>query len=109
MAIVFAEFDSYRLWYFSAADTGHHEAMVGCYANGEYKGRIEFYRESTPDSSLRSVIRRDVPIIRYRISRFHDVLQILLHEKPLFLQVDDAAGLGALANDALEPAGEQEP
>lgn len=109
MATVSSTFDSYRVWYFSPAESGQYEAVIGCYSRGAYAGRIEFHKESSPDSVLRSLARQGVLTVRYRLSRFSDVLQILLHDKPLFLHVDDLSGVGALANYEVEPTGEDEP
>jgi len=46
--------------------------------------------------------------LKFPISRFHDIIEILLHEKPLTLHLNLANLTGVLATSDLEPIGEKE-
>lgn len=104
-----ANFDGYKIWYYSSHTlSGYYEALIYCYMGGTFVGRIEFYKESTPDASLLSSISGGAPFVRYRISRFDDVLRLLHHESPLYLHVNSDNGIGTVATAAVEPTGEEE-
>ena len=103
MPTVQANFDSYRIWYYS----GHpYEALIYCYKAGAFVGRMVFFSESAavpPNSNAGGT-----PSIHYKLSRFDDVVTILRYEKPLYLFLNLDNLIGTLATNDLEPAGEEE-
>lgn len=105
-----ANFDKYKIWYYSSHTLdAYYDCLIYCYAGTTFVGRIEFYKEVTAEASLKSQIVGGMPYIRYRLSRFRDVTQILLHEKPLYLFVNGDNGIGIVGTADFEPTGEEEP
>lgn len=105
-----ASFTTYRTFYYSSHGLdAYYEALIYCYSGISLVGRIEFYKDTTPDSSLKSTIVGGQPYVRYRANRFNHVMQILLHEKPLYLFVNSDNGIGTVATSDAEPIGEEEP
>jgi hypothetical protein len=104
-----ANFSTYKLWYYSSHTLdAYYEALIYCYSGTTMVGRIEFYKEPTPEVSLKSTISGTMPIVRYRLSRFNDVMGILIHEKPLNLFVNSDNGIGSVSTADFEPTGEEE-
>jgi hypothetical protein len=109
MATASAAFDKYKLWYYSSYPlNAYYEALIYCYQGSTFVGRIEFYKAGTPADTLKSQINAGQPFVRYKIDRFPDVYQILLHEKPLSIFVNDSNGIGLIGTDDFEPTGEEE-
>ena len=105
-----ANFTTYRMWYYSSHTLdAYYDCLIYCYSGTTFVGRIEFYKEATAEASLKSQIVGGQPYVRYRLSRFKDVMQILLHEKPLNLFVNGDNGIGMVATTDAEPTGEEEP
>ena len=104
MASVTVEFDTYRLWYYSSYVN---EAVIHCYQGPSQVGNIVFRKADASDDDLKSAIVNGKPSVRYRIDRFSDVYQLLLHEEPLELFANDA-GVGAVGPGLKEPTGEEE-
>ena len=102
MATVQADFDGYKLWYYS----GHpYEALIYVYKTGKYVGRIVFFKDG---AAIPPNAGYPEPSIHYPLSRFDDVMNILREEKPLypFLNPDNKIGMVATAD--VEPAGKEE-
>jgi hypothetical protein len=109
MAYAMAMFDAYKLWYYSSyAGTYPFDALIYCYKGTTFVGRIEFRKAEASIDALRSEITNGQPFVRYRIDRFRDVHQLLLHEKPLYLFVNDANWVGGIGTAENEPTGEEE-
>ena len=110
MATATASFEKFHIFYYSSHTLANYfEAMIYCYnAANSFVGRIEFYKPETGVDALKRTIINNQPYVRYRIDRFDDVHRILIQEKPLFLQVNDANGIGMLATSDFEPTGEEE-
>jgi len=107
MATASANFTTYELWYYSSHTLdAYYDCLIYCSSGASFVGRIEFYKESTAEASLKSQI---VGGQRYRLSRFKDVMQILLHEKPVNLFVNGDNGIGIVSTTDAEPTGEEEP
>ena len=102
MATIQADFDSYKLWYYS----GHpYEALIYVYKAGKYVGRIVFFKD---DAVIPANASYPEPSIHYPLKRFNDVMMILREEKPLYLFLNLDNKIGKVATSDLEPAGEQE-
>jgi hypothetical protein len=104
MASVTVEFDSYRTWYYSSYV---YEGIIYCYQGSTQVGTIVFLKANATDNDLKCTIVNGKPSVRYRIDRFSDVYQLLLHEAPLELFANDA-GVGAVGPGLKEPIGEEE-
>ena len=105
-----AWFDKFKVWYYSShAQDAYYDALIYCYQGTTQVGRIEFYKNEVSPDILSSRVSNGQPVVRFRIERFHDVHQLLLHEKPLSLSVNETNGIGSIGTDALEPTGEEEP
>lgn len=103
MAYITKEFDSYSISYYS----GHpQEAIINCFKANGLVGRMVFYKEGTsiPPNTNPSY----GPSLNYSMSRFPDVMGILLHEKPLKLLYDTTYLMGYLETGSYEPIGEEE-
>lgn len=110
MATASADFTTYRVFYYSSHTLdAYYDCLIYCYSGLSFVGRIEFYKEATAEASLKSQIVGGQPYVRYRLSRFRDVMQILLHEKPLYLFVNSDNGIGSIGTTDAEPVGEEEP
>jgi hypothetical protein len=102
MATIRADFDSYKIWYYS----GHpYEALIYLYKAGKYVGRIVFFKE---DAVIPANVSNPEPSVHYPLSRFNDIVSILREEKPLYLSLNPDNKIGTLATSDLEPAGEEE-
>ena len=109
MATASANFDKFKIWYYSSyLLNGYYEALIYCYSGTTFVGRIEVYKMETDVNALKSVIVGGQPYVRYRIDRYADVYQLLLHEKPLNLFVNDTNGIGIVSTADFEPTGEEE-
>jgi hypothetical protein len=103
-------FTSYQIYYYSSHTLdAYYDALIYCYSGATFVGRIEFYKEATAEASLKSAIVGGLPYVRFRLSRFQDVITTLRQEGPtLTLSVNDANGIGTLATGAAEPTAEAE-
>jgi hypothetical protein len=107
------QFDTYKLAYYARYwDTSGAppDVEIKCSFGTTYIGKIWFHRGS--DASLYpmpSVIELDWTMnVHFGMERFRDVYQMLLHEKPLYLYINNDSGEGAVRT-FLEPTGEEEP
>jgi hypothetical protein len=103
-------FDSYSVRYYSTAtdpagSPGRvNEAVILCYQAAERVGAVHFIGDDY--YSLRDPNQQSPPVLRFRLSRFDDVISILRYEKELHLAVG-SDGYGWLGTK-LEPVGEEE-
>ena len=110
MATIRFEFDEYRLKY------GHTEAddtaaLLACYRNSALVGLIQFVKEDR-DVTGHKAVRDDpdapeIPLLRFSISRFGDIITTLRYEKPLFIEIDTETMYGGIRT-TMEPVGEEE-
>lgn len=110
MSVVSTSFNKYKIAYYSThtIDTLC-ECEIYCYLDAAIVGRIRFFKEETADTSLTSQVIDGTAYLNYRLSRFGDVMQILLHDKPLNLYVNSDTNVGYISNTGVEPIGEEEP
>jgi hypothetical protein len=106
MATATAPFNAYKITYYSSyVSNFSNEALIQCFQNTTFVGQIEFHKT---DLDMGSAIKNGNLNIPYRIDRFRDVHQLLLHEKPLHLFVNEAIKLGSVGTAEYEPTGEEE-
>ncbi|HHE07351.1 MAG TPA: hypothetical protein ENL01_00175 [Chlorobaculum parvum] len=102
MATIRVDFDSYKIWYYSAHS---YEALIYVYKDRKYVGRIVFFKD---DAAIPPNASYPAPSIHYPLSRFDHVVGILREEKPLYLHLNLSNKIGTLATADIEPTGEEE-
>ena len=106
MTLISNEIETYRIWY----TTGYldpygdkTQAVIECYDNnGDTIGAIRFYKDDgiIPANVL---IWTDVPLLRYPLSRFNDIITILRYEKPLHIRLNTNTNAGLICTSQKEP------
>jgi hypothetical protein len=82
------------------------EALIRCYDSGpKLVGEVEFY--SDPAKLGPNKINSGYVTIKFPLSRFDSIVNVLQYEKRLWVGVTDQL-MGYIQNMDLEPAGEQE-
>jgi hypothetical protein len=104
------EFDEYRLKY-GQSETDETAALLACYKDSALVGLIQFVREER-EVSAHKLVREDpesqeIPLLRFSISRFNDVITTMRYEKPLYIEIDDETLYGGIRT-TMEPVGEEE-
>lgn len=103
MAGIYKPIDGYRIWYYGK---NSHHIYIQVYQSNVYVGSLTFRDSATlPDNEL------DVAgYIRLSMHKndFANVMDILRHEKPLFIWLNDVNKIGGIATDSTEPIGEAE-
>ena len=104
MAIHRKEFNSYRIYYYSG---GNNFPMIQCFDGSSYVGALVFDKDggSFPSNTVTS---NGILYLRYTLSQFNDVIEILRYEKPLYLRLSTPSLVGYLATEEAEPVGEEE-
>ena len=103
MATISKVFDSYKIFYYTNQT---YEASIYCYKGGVLAGRMIFAKDAAalpPNTTFGGG-----PSLSYTISRFRDIVGILLNEKPLYLFLNTDNLMGHLATTDMEPVGEEE-
>ena len=104
MAIHKKQFDSYRIYYMTG---GNEVPVLDCYDGSSFVGKLIFHRDSASLPS--NIVRSDgVVHLRYSLSQFNDVIDMLRYEKPLYLRLSTPSLVGFLAPEEAEPVGEEE-
>ncbi len=104
------EFDEYRLKYGHSGvdDTA---AILACYKDSSLVGLIQFVKEDSDVAGHKAVRESpdapEIPLLRFSISRFENIITTLRYEKPLFIEIDTDIGYGGIRT-TLEPVGEEE-
>jgi hypothetical protein len=104
------EFDEYRLKY-GHSETDETAALLACYKNSVLVGLVQFVKEGV-DASSHKLVREDadapeIPLLRFSILRFNDVITTMRYEKPLYIEFDDETLHGGIRT-TMEPVGEEE-
>jgi hypothetical protein len=106
---VHCEFTKYVVYYISGSTAAiglAQEAEIDCFTEaGQRAGIIYFYADDVKLPANSSGVNGIY--LRYRSSRFADVMTMLKEEKPLYLRFDPANGAGYIGT-GFEPIGEQE-
>ncbi len=101
-------FDSYQEFIYSGPT--QFQAIIQVYASGVFNGRIGFYPDAGPVIPNGEIqpLGTKVPAINYPISRLDAIMTMLHFEKPLYIFLDTATGVGFIGTAQNEPVGEQE-
>lgn len=101
------EFNEYKIFYYTDRPFAPFQAMIYCYHETEYVGRIVFYPDGQVPMSHQASLH-------FPFGRFNDVVTMLRYEKPLFMHWDSytdgekVVEWGTIST-MKEPTGEQEP
>lgn len=98
------EFNTYRLYYHSTPRYSW-QSRIYFYFGSSYVGSLFFMKEGVtmPDNvEIGGNARIHLPA-----SKFEEIMNILRHEKPLYLTLNTANGIGTISTSA-EPIGEEE-
>lgn len=99
-----AQFNLYRVYYYSAPQYSW-DVRVDLYKDGTPVGTLLFMKAGQPlpaNSSSGSIVR-----LHYSISHFPSIMTMLREEKPLYVSLNAANGIGAVSTSS-EPVGEEE-
>jgi hypothetical protein len=101
MAGVTKEIDTYVINYSSSANGAAVDPEIFLSKSGRYVGKITFSKKAKTE------INRDRLRVNYPLSSFHDIIDILRNEKPLFLTIFSDLNKCELSTTH-EPVGEGE-
>ena len=104
MAIHEKKFDQYRIYYMTG---GNEVPLIDCYDGASHVGKLVFHDTGGP-LPPNTLAVNGVLYLRYRLSQFNDVINILRQEKPLYIRLSTPSLIGFLATQQGEPVGEQE-
>ncbi len=110
MAATTKVFNRYKVWYYGSYGLAtSYDALVYLYLDSVAVGRIEFYKDGTAAASLKSALVEGLPAVRFELSRYADVMNLLRTEGPnLSIMVNDGNGIGSIGTNDFEAAGEAE-
>jgi len=100
------DFDAYKVFYITSM-TKPFKAVISCYLNEVEVGIIRFVADG--QKITKPHVEGGKVTLDFPLSRFNDIHNILLHEKPLFLYINAFNEWGSVTTGALEPTGEMEP
>jgi hypothetical protein len=98
------KFDQYRIYYMTG---GNEVPLIDCYDGASHVGKLVFH-DAGGSLPPNAVAVNGVLYLRYRLSQFNDVINILRQEKPLYIRLSTPSLIGFLATQEGEPVGEQE-
>lgn len=98
------EFNIYRVYYYSAPQYDW-AVRIDLYMSAAYVGMLLFMKEGQPIPA--NTIANGVPRLHYSIRDFPAMIQMIREEKPLFVNLNEANGIGSISTSD-EPVGEQE-
>jgi hypothetical protein len=98
------EFNIYRVYYYSAAQYNW-SVRIDLYMSAANVGTLLFMKEG--QSIPPNTIANGVPRLYYSIRDFPAMMQMIREEKPLFVNLNEANGIGSISTSD-EPVGEQE-
>ena len=114
MTLIVKEFNAYEIVYSSIGykiignpnTYSKNSADINLSFNGNYVGRILFSKDSPLQKNM--VDAPDYITLRYSLSLFNNVIDILRNEKPLLITLDTTSWNGAIRTKNDEPVGEEE-
>jgi hypothetical protein len=98
------QFNLYRVYYYSAPQYNW-DVRIDLYRDGTVVGTLLFMKAGQPIPANSSP--GGVPILHYSITHLPAIMSMLREEKPLYVSLNTANGIGAVATTS-EPVGEQE-
>lgn len=108
MAYIYKAIDSYSIHYLSYKES-QYDATIRLYdKHSTCLGYLAFIKNKEPIGNNMYYPETDYIILKYRINQFKDIFSILLHDNPLWLQIDDVYYNGSISSGK-EPIGELEP
>ena len=99
-----SQFNLYRVYYYSAPQYSW-DVCIDLYMDGTPVGTLLFMKagQVIPGNSSPG----GVPRLHYSITHFPAIMSMLREEKPLYVSLNTANGIGAVSTTS-EPVGEQE-
>ena len=98
------EFNTYRLYYHSAPQY-QWQSRLYLYNNGAYVGSVFFMKKGVNIPA--NVESAGNPILYFPAANFEEIMNILRHEKPLYISLVPSNGIGTISTSS-EPIGEEE-
>ena len=98
------EFDAYRLYYHSAPQYSW-QSRAYLYKSGAYVGSLFFMKEGVNIPANIEVGGK--PRLYFPSSKFEEIMNVLRHEKPLYITLVASNGIGTISTSN-EPIGEEE-
>jgi hypothetical protein len=98
------EFNIYRVYYYSAPQYDW-AVRIDLYMSAANVGTLLFMKEG--ESIPANTIAHGVPQLHYSMRDFPAMIQMIREEKPLFVNLNEANGIGSVSTSD-EPVGEQE-
>ena len=98
------QFDSYTIYYQSAPQY-YWQSRVYLFKNGGHVGTIMFIKADRPIPA--NSLQAGKPVINFPTGSFEEIIAILRYEKPLFITLNPANGIGTISTSK-EPIGEEE-
>jgi hypothetical protein len=99
-----AQFNLYRVYYYTAPQY-YWDVRIDLYMNGTPVGTLLFVKQgqAIPANSIQG----RVPLLHYSVNHFPAIMSMLREEKPLYVTLNTANGIGTLSTTD-EPVGEAE-
>lgn len=98
------EFNSYRLYYHSTPRYSW-QSRLYLYKDGTYIGSVFFMKDG--ESIPANIEIGGHPRLYFPASKFEEIMNVLRHEKPLYLTLVTSNGIGTISTSN-EPIGEEE-
>ena len=98
------EFNIYRVYYYSAPQYDW-AVRIDLYLSAANVGTLLFMKEG--QSIPANTVANGVPRLHYSMRDFPAMMQMIREEKPLFVNLNEANGIGSISTSD-EPVGEQE-
>jgi len=96
--------ESYRI-YFHTTPNYKWDAFVDLYSGSKWIGRLKFMKEGQPIPENKEM--GSAYVLHYPVKHFDSIVTILREEKPVYINLNTANGIGTIATSA-EPVGEEE-
>ena len=90
-----SQFDSYRIYYHSAPQYDW-QVMLDLYMGNAPVGRALFMKTGRPIPA-NFMMAGEMPCLHYSISDFHNIMLILVMDKPLYISLVPANGIGTVS------------
>ena len=88
------EFNTYAIYYHSAPQYDW-QSQVVLYKDSKWVGKLLFIKDGKPLPA--NFERNGEPVLHFPESQFQELIEILRHERPLFIQYVPANGVGVIS------------